>query len=246
MKRIDYNIENDLIPEDNEEITSRDIRLLINVGVIMVVIPLSSVARFFGAQYSTILIGLTFLGLGLLSYTDKSKKYIDKRFGSIVSMSLGGLIILIPLMLAGIRFSGLFSGKTEQQAEMFVVGTILFMLSVVVTVLPFVANRMQKERCSYPVTATCIGLKGRSIRRSDTMLFIPIWEFDVNGENVKIEGMPQGYKMLTKKGDTRDFLVNPNDPEEIYYNNDITRLLCVIIGLCIAAAGVPLILYVFH
>ncbi len=227
-----------LLPDDDEDsgkMTERDKRVLAIVGLICAGIPTVSAVAKVSSLLGNLLLGGIVFACGFISYKDKSKKYPDKRYGSLTVMISGAVLIVRAVWAAIAQNAGFIPVKTLENIDMAGIAVFLLALGAAIMVIPFAADKKQRERCRYPVTAVCTDVRERHIKNGS--IFIPVWEYTVGGRSFVTEHGSRRRPDDAELGDTIDLIVSHDDPTEVYRDASMSKLLGVFFGLVVAFGG---------
>ena len=227
-----------LLPDDDDDtgkMTDRDKRVLAVVALICAGIPTVSAIARVSPLWGNLLLGGIVFACGFLSYKDKSKKYPDRRYGSLTVMISGAALIVRTVFAAIAQSLGTIPVNTLKKMDMAGIGLFLLALGGAVMVIPFAADRKQRERCRYPVTAVCTDVRERHIKNGS--IFIPVWEYTVGGRSFVTEHGSRRRPDDAELGDTIDLIVSHDDPSEVYRDASMSKLLGVFFGLVVAFGG---------
>ena len=223
------------LPDDDEveENSGRSIRFLIVCGILMIGLPLASALRTIDTRFGAVLVCLSIFLSGLVAYTDKSKKYPDEKYGSVLAMVTGLALLICPLLL---RLIGLSS-----KARVDVLGLLTIVFGVMTVLLPVMADKRRKARCYYRAVATVVNICERQDSHNKVMMYAPLWQYEVYGTVYRKMGIPLTARFMKHEGDQTEFLLNPDSPHEMYQPLSVSVLFYGFVALCFIAGGVALI-----
>lgn len=188
---------------------------------------------------TAVIFGVMFLLLGIngLSYNKKRNAYPEQNVLPAAFVVLGlamGVIPLIGMLL--IRFGNLDNDKMTIVLAL-PEGILLLILGIMTAAYPVYFAAVKKRRCTCSVTATCISpVIVRTIRH--TPIYEHLWEFPLNGKTVRVSDRIQVTAEKPYAGTTEPFIVNPDDPGDLYRKRPFLALFIMFIGIMICVIAI--------
>lgn len=197
-------------------------RVITTVIVTVIGLVATVVCAFFSFSYSLIILSAVFF------YTGFSIFYLavkSKMVGSGVALIIAGIVAE---SIGAIMYTGMYP----------ILFISLFMLIGVCIIIPQNLKWKRVRRvCTEKLVAVVTGLElyrrgpGEKVCFEDQ--YCPIYQYEYRGKTyVQLRGVVYRGTDVPKLGDVTDILINPNNPEEIYFvdNGEIEKPLNMLIG----------------
>ncbi len=214
-----------------------------DVLIIGICVMAAMAAYFLNSIISAGCIGIMFLLLGIngLSYNKKSNAFPEQNVLPAAFAVLGlamGVIPLIGMLL--IRFGNLDDDKNTIVLAL-PEGILLLILGIMTAAYPAYYAAVKKRRCTCYVTATCISpVIARTIK--GTRIYEHLWEFPLNGKTVRVSDKIQVTSEKPYAGTTESFIVNPDDPGDLYRKRPFLALFIMFVGIMICVIAILLLI----
>ena len=216
---------------------------IINVLIVGLCIAAAMAAYYFNPIISALILGGMFLLLGIvgLSYNKKTNAFPERYFLPSVFTVLGLALGAVPLIGLLLLRTGYFDGDETELVFALTEGILMLILGIIITAYPVYFAAAKKRRCTCYVTATCIS-PVIVWRMKGTPVYEHLWEFPLNGTTVRISDR---IRVTTEKpyaGATESFIVNPDDPGDLYRKRPFLSLFIMFIGIMICVIAILILI----
>ena len=207
------------------------------IVILAVGLPLFFTLRYVDRFLTMIVFAVTLLAAGIMLLIKSGKARPDKKMLPLAFIVIGAEKLLSELLMLVLADSGTL---TQDQLIKLSDGlSFIFGMTVglSILVLPFVSDRLRRNRCCFPVEAVCLGTSPDPLKGH--MSFLPVWEYTVYGAVYKNGNAPWANTGHPQPGDVRGICVDPNSPYDVYSRNYIT------LGMAVLAGGTIVFLTLF-
>ena len=190
--------------------------------------------------------GAMFAMFGIAAMFGEKKRAEDRLLAW--SFTLGGLLaFVLPIIILGMKKSGRYTQQEYESYRNAIIGGAFALIGLMVMILPSLSSSMKKRRCTLPVEATCVGHNshlssgGRRHHHHHHhhrhRVYAPIWEYYIDGRTIKKAETTYTNVNVPQVGSTREIMVNPDDPEDIYRKNGSAAFVTIFVGLVFVLMG---------
>lgn len=104
--------------------------------------------------------------------------------------------------------------------------------------------RRKQENCTQMVSAKIVEVQKRAFssnERPKTYSWYPVYEYWIGNETIRVRSNVGGDKRAYQVGESRELLVNPNNPKEFFdpkNREDILQKVFLWVGILVIVAGI--------
>ncbi len=206
--------------------------LAIFIGSIIAVIAFSKTEPL----YSVTAFGVCFTSAGVMMLVQNKKKQL---FGSVLFLLIGLGMVIVPLIFKYQQTHPAAAPLIGEEIVPILMLGLFVLIGGGMAIGSICSFFSKKGRCSEPVQVTCIALNKRRSSKGNT-LYAPVWEYYYNGQVYRKADSTASNVGYPRIGDTRNYMVNPNDPEDLFNPSPAGTIGMVLFGAIFG--GFPLMM----
>ncbi len=188
--------------------------------------------------YSVVSAGVCFTAAGVMMLTQNKKKQL---FGSLLFLLVGLGMVIVPLIFKYQEAHPEIAPILAKQIVPILILGLFVLVGGGLAVSAVCSFFSKKGRCSEPVQVTCIALNTRRSSKGNT-LYAPVWEYYYNGRTYRKMDSTASNVGYPRIGETRNYMLDPNDPEELFNPSPAGTIGMVLFGAVFG--GFPLMILI--
>lgn len=194
-------------------------------------IPLSIALHQADRLLSMVTISLVLIAGGIAILATSARRRRDKKLLPFALITIGAERLLSEIAMILLANSGSYTADELERISGILSFIFTMTIGLSMVILPFIADKIKKDRCSLLVEAVCMGGVPSPMRNA--MVELPVWEYTVYGAVYRNGNAPWAAVGNPQPGDIKDILVDPNNPYDVYTKDMVTMLMSALFGAAI-------------